>query len=161
FASNTIYLQAGTYTLTNSALGQLVINDAASGVPSKTLTIIGAGAGRTIITPATSANFHDRVFEVIGKADADVTVVFQGLTISGGEASDGGNLGGKASLGGGLLIDGSTVSLTNVDIVGNVAGGARGANGANGKKGQGGGPGVAGGDARGGGLYMAGGKLTL
>ena len=45
FASNTIYLEAGTYTLTNGALGQLVIDDTAIGVASKTLTIIGQGAG--------------------------------------------------------------------------------------------------------------------
>ncbi len=162
FASNTIYLEAGAYTLTNASLGQLVINDTANGVSSKTLTIIGQGAGSTIIEPSLDAGFGSRVFEVVSKTGATVTVVFQDLTISGGYAANGGVLGGKAALGGGLLIDGGKVSLTNVDLIDNVAGGAVGALGATGSRGAAGKTGGAGGAARGGAFYLAGGgNLSL
>jgi fibronectin-binding autotransporter adhesin len=162
FASNTIYLQSGAYTLTNSSLGQLVIQDLSSGVASKTITIVGQGPGQTIIEPSTDQGFGSRVFEVIGSPGASVTVVFQDLTITGGYAGNNGGLSGNgASVGGGILIEDGDVNLSDVDLVGNVAQGNVGAVGGKGGRGEPGQVGGAGGDAQGGGLYLAGGQLTL
>ena len=161
FASNTIYLEAGTYTLTNVAIGRMIIQDLSSSQGSKTLTIIGQGPNQTVIEPSTSKGFADRIFEIISQAGASMTVIFKDLTIAGGYAANGGNIGGKASLGGGLLIDGGTVSMTNVNFVGNKAQGNLGTVGGTGKPNQPGGAGGAGGAARGGAFYMAAGNLSL
>ena len=69
----------------------------------------------------------------------------------------------NASVGGGVLIDGGTVSMTSVVLTNNVAAGAAGLAGANGSQGVGGAgtAGGPGGDGRGGGLYLASGSLTL
>ncbi|MGP0064912.1 MAG: hypothetical protein ACLQGP_15100, partial [Isosphaeraceae bacterium] len=162
FASNTIYLEAGTYSLTNATMGQLLIEDTATGIPSKTFTIVGQGAGSTIIEPELDSGFNSRVFEVVSKSGATVTVYLKDLTIAGGYAGNGGIVGGNAALGGGLLVDGGTVSLTNVDMVDNVAEGAAGAAGGKGRKGGGvGGTGGTGDAAKGGAFYLAGGTLSL
>jgi fibronectin-binding autotransporter adhesin len=162
FSSDTIYLEAGTYSLTDKALGQLVLEDTASGVPNKTITIVGQGAGSTIIEPEDDAGFATRDFEIISTPGAAVTVIFQDLTIAGGYAENGGALGGTAALGGGLLIDGGQVTLSNVDLTDDEAGGAEGAVGAGGGKGDGAGEaGGNGGAALGGAFYVAGGSLDL
>ena len=162
FSNNIIYLEAGTYTLTDTSLGQLVLADTASGVPNKSFTIIGQGPGSTIIKPNQNAGFASRIFQIVSQSGASVTVNFENLTISGGYAVDGGILGGTAALGGGLLIDGGTVSLTNVDLTENVAAGAAGANGGPGKAGGGaGGTGGSGAPGQGGAFYLAGGSLSL
>ena len=142
-ASNTIVLEAATYVLTDTTAGQIVIQNSSS-LPSKTLTIVGQGDGAngTIIQPGTSA-WQDRIFEVVGTTGSDISVVFQDLAIEGGNATDGGILGGTAALGGGLLIDGGTVSLTHVAVQGDQADGAAGAA-ARGGKGAGAGHGGAG-----------------
>ena len=160
-ASNTIILEAGTYVLTNTTLGQIVIQNSTS-LPSKTLTIVGQGDGAnsTIIQPGTSA-WQDRIFEVVGTTGSNISVVFQDLAIAGGIATNGGILGGTAALGGGLLIDGGTVSLTHVAVQGDQADGAAGAAGGAGGKGQAPGDGGAGKPARGGGIYLANGTLIL
>ena len=160
-ASNTIVLEATTYVLTDTTAGQIVIQNGSS-LASKTLTIVGQGdgAGGTIIQPGTSA-WQDRIFEVVGTTGSDISVVFQDLAIAGGNATNGGVLGGAAALGGGLLIDGGTVSMTRVAVKGNAADGAAGAAGAAGGKAQAPGDGGAGKPARGGGIYLANGTLVL
>jgi hypothetical protein len=127
-ASNTISLAAGTYTLTDAAAGNLLIQDTASGVASKTFTLVGQGASGTIITGG--AGWNDRDFQIIGANGAAVTVTFQDASIEGGDAQNAGVLGGGAALGGGLLIDGGQVTLTDVTVSNNVARGAAGADGA-------------------------------
>ncbi len=158
-ASNTINLAAGNYQLTDTTDGNLLIQDLA-GIPSKTLKIIGAGDTKSFIEPA-SSSWKTRIFEVIGKTGASVSVVFSNLQISGGKAHDGGVVGGTAALGGGLLIQGANVTLKDVWVNGNSARGGPGAQGLPGVGSVPGGPGGAGGNAKGGGIYLAGGKLTL
>ncbi len=72
------------------------------------------------------------------------------------------------ALGGGLLIDGGNVALSNVAVMNNAASGGAGADGSVGRSATQayptGGPGAAGGaggNARGGGIYLASGNLTL
>ena len=133
-ASNTINLAAGAYTLNDAAAGNLLIQDAAAGVASKTFTLVGQGTASTIITGG--SGWHDRIFQIVSAAGATVTVTLQNVTITGGNAQNSGLVGGNAALGGGLLIDGGQVSLTNVSVSGNAAHGAAGVNGANGAAGQ-------------------------
>ena len=108
----------------------------------------GAGSN-AIVHPAVERGFRN--FEVIGKTGATVTVVFRDLTIRYGEATDGGAVGGTAALGGGILIDGGNVTLSNASVSGNRAAGASGGA-AFGR--------LAGGNAEGGGIYVAAGALT-
>ena len=118
-ASNTITLDAGNYTLTKAQLGPLLIQNTAPapGVPSKTLTIVGNGAGQSIInTNKTTDGFYNRVFTIVGtslpgNSGYSVKVVFKNLTVTGGEflyppASK------TAAQGGGLSINGADVTLT-------------------------------------------------
>ena len=49
-SSNTISLAAGTYSLADATAGNLLIQDTASGVASKTFTLVGQSASSTIIT---------------------------------------------------------------------------------------------------------------
>ncbi len=83
-ASNTIVLAATSYVLTNTSLGQIVIQNSSS-LPGKTLTFVGQGDGDdgTIIQPGITS-WQDRIFEVVGTATAGMTVVFQDLAIAGG-----------------------------------------------------------------------------
>ena len=102
------------------------------------------GPGANLVT--VSGNNAVEVFSI----GSGVTAQLTGLTISNGLAAQGG----------GLFIDGGTVSLTNVTVSNNQAVGANGAAGAAGQSG----PGGAGGDGNsglGGGIYLAGGSLTL
>ena len=143
-----INLSAGAYSLTKAAGGTIVLQDMASGVVAKTLLIQGQGEAKTSIQGSIGGGFRD--FEVIGTASAGVTVVFKNLTITSGTAVDGGPLGGAAAHGGGILLDGGNVTLSNAAVSGNVAAGAPGAFGS-GAKGH---------DAQGGGIYVAAGTLT-
>ena len=97
-----------------------------SSLPNKTLTIVGQGDGAsgTIIQPGTSP-WQDRIFEVVATTGSNISVVFQDLAIAGGNATNGGILGGTAALGGGLLIDGGTVSMTRVAVQGRRGAGRR------------------------------------
>jgi hypothetical protein len=159
FANNTIVLSVGTYALSNPAAGQIVIQNT-SALPSKTLTIIGAGEASTVIQPEFFP-WQDRLFEIVAPNLSSLSVTFENLTLKGGNATGGGILGGNAALGGAVLIDGGTVAMTSVAISNNVAQGARGADGHAGDTGQAGGDGGAGGNARGGGIYLGAGSLTL
>jgi hypothetical protein len=136
-ARNIIRLGAGTFSLTDTALGNLLIDDNNGAVPSKELTIIGQGATKSIVTGGT--NWTDRVFEVVGRTGAQMTVVLEDFTIEGGRASNGGAVGGNDALGGGLLIDGATATLANVNVQDNVAQGHNGNTGGNGNNAFGGG----------------------
>ena len=143
--SDTIVLPAGTFTLTiaganedNAATGDLDIRG--------NLTIKGEGAGKTVI----DANALDRVFEVLGG-----NVKISGITIQHGSADHGA----------GLLNLGGHVTLTSDVITNNVAIGMAGANrrvgaggGLTGQNGGDGGPGAAG---EGGGIFNAGGSLSI
>ena len=127
-------LSVGTYGLTNPADGEIVIKNTSS-LPTKTLTIVGAGEASTIIQPSVYP-WLDRVFEVVSSSGTSLSVTFQELTISGGNATGGGILGGNVALGGAMLIDGGTVRMTNVAVVGNEAQGAAGAAGKTGAAGR-------------------------
>ena len=97
FAFNTIELSASSYLLSNTTAGNIVIKNSSS-LPAKTLTISGQGEAATII--GSVFNWQDRIFEIDGITGASVNVVFQTLSIEGGDARDGGNVGGSAVLGG-------------------------------------------------------------
>ncbi len=155
-------LESGIYALSASTPGQFVLQDSSLTVASKTITIVGQGAGSTIIVPNDDKGWDTRIFEILSRSGALVTVTFKNLTIEGGAATDSGAAGGTASLGGGILIDGGMVSLTSVDLADNIASGAAGTTGTNGtKKAQRGGNGGAGKEAEGGAIYLAGGTLSL
>ena len=156
--NNTIVLSVGTYVLTDQSQGNVLIENT-SGLPSKTLSIMGAGESNTVIQPGVFP-WQDRLFEIVNTGSASLSVVFQNLAIKGGNATGGGILGG-ISRWEVLLIDGGAVFLTNVAVSDNVAQGPRGADGSAGALGQAGGNAGNGDDAHGGGIYMASGSLTL
>ncbi len=156
-ASNTIELGPGTYTLTEAGGGSLLIQDRASGVANKSLTIEGAGSLQSTITPQGAF----RILQVLGTPSAGMSVVFENVILEGGRALDGGVLGGRAGLGGGLLIDGGNVVLSSVVLADNSASGLSGVPGLAGTGSAGGGHGGAGGNAMGGGVYLASGSLTV
>ena len=158
FAFNTIILSASTYLLSDASSGGLVIDNSSS-LPSKTLTITGQGQTNSVIGSA--VNWNDRIFEIEGASGAVVNLTLQNLTIEGGDAQNGGVLGGDAALGGGLLIDDATVSLTNVLVQNNQAQGALGAAGKAGAPGAVGGTGGNAQSGDGGGIYLASGTLSL
>jgi hypothetical protein len=159
YASNTIVLSTATYVLTDRTAGQVVIQNSSS-LSAKTLTIAGQGETSSIIEPGTDP-WDDRIFEVIGTSPTNMTVVFQGLTIEGGNATGGGTLGGNAALGGGLLIDGGTVSMTRVAVAKDQAVGGAGGDGASAAKSHAAGGGGTGKTGLGGGIYLAAGTLSL
>ncbi len=143
--SNTIKLPRGPFTLTivganedASATGDLDI--------SSNVTIMGAGAGKTII----DGNNLDRVIEVLGGA-----VNISGVTIQHG----------LADTGGGILNSGGRVSLASVVVTQNYAAGIAGAPGFLGISGGArGGPGGNGGDGTaglGGGIFNSAGTLSI
>ena len=90
-SSNVITLAVGTYALTDATDGNLLIQDKASGVAEKTLTIVGQGSTSTVVeSHAAGGASSFRVFEIVSTAAAGVSVLFQNLTISGGITRDGG-----------------------------------------------------------------------
>ena len=124
-------------------------------MPSKTLTIVGNGAGQSIInTNKTTDGFYNRVFTIVGtslpgNSGYSVKVVFKNLTVTGGEflyppASK------TAAQGGGLSINGADVTLTSAAVSDNSVNG----NFVNHSTSNGG-------NAQGGGIYLASGSLTL
>jgi hypothetical protein len=143
--SNTIKLRSGTYTLTiaganedASATGDLDI--------ASNLTIKGAGSRSTVI----DGNELDRVIEILrGTASISAVTLTHGL----------------ASVGGGLLNAGGHVTLSSVAVVNNMAAGANGVDGALGANGTNfggrGGNGSNGIAAMGGGVFNAGGSLSI
>jgi hypothetical protein len=119
--NNTIVLSAGTYDLSLSGPGELCglagnLDLTAAGFSE---TIQGAGAGATVI----NAQGIDRVFQVMG----NVNVTFVGLTLTGGDATDSGSVGGPDALGGAILNNGGNLTLDHVDVTGNSAVAATGA----------------------------------
>ncbi len=132
---------------------------------NRDVTLNGPGAAKlTVARSGAAGTAAFRIFTI----DTNTKVKIDGLTITGGLASQGG----------GLSIDGGTVSLTNVSVINNQAVGPEGAAGSAGSPGASGGrsgygrphdagpggdggPGSNGGNALGGGIYMAGGSLTL
>ena len=142
---DTILLPSGTFTLTlagtnedNAATGDLDLN-------SK-VTIKGKGAGLTLI----DGNSLDRVFQILGGK-----VQISGVTIEGGEASEGG----------GVLLSTGQLKLTSVIVTENLATGTAGQPGANGAAdtttATAGSNGTSGGTALGGGIANEGGSLTI
>jgi hypothetical protein len=129
FAVNIITLSISSLPYVVSA-GQLLI-DNTSGLPSKALTIVGQGESSSVI----DAGGTSRVFEIMG-SNSGLLVAFQSLAIEGGDTTNDAGLGlaGNPALGGGLLIDGGTVSLTTVALMNNAANGAAGASGATGQQ---------------------------
>ncbi len=125
FANNTIELVDANYLFSDGASGAIVIQNN-SNLPEKTLTIIGVGAGSTVLEPSGN-NWQDRLFEIVGAANSATIVNIDDLTINGGNARGGGVLGGTAALGGGILIDNALVSLQNISLSSNVAFGLAGA----------------------------------
>ena len=69
-----------------------------SGLPSKTISIVGAGESSTVIQPGVYP-WTSRLFEVVNTGSAGLSVVFENLAITGGNATGGGVLGGKSALG--------------------------------------------------------------
>lgn len=145
----TITMAAGTYTLTGAALenanasGDLDITRA-----SGNITIVGAGATSTII----DANFVDRVLHIAGTSA--LTVTLRNLTVRNGLTNDDGLITTSPSgaLGGGIYVaSDATLVLEDVTIEGCQANGGDGVSSL-------GAPGF---DAAGGGVYQAGGALTL
>ncbi len=143
--------------------GELLV-DNSSDLRSKALTIVGQGETTSVI----DAGGASRVFEIVGSTGG-LSVVLQSLTIEGGLATDNGGLNvPNTALGGGLLIDGGNVALSHVAVLDNAASGAAGAAGVRGAAatsahptGGRGGNGGDGGNARGGGIYLATGNLSL
>jgi hypothetical protein len=134
-AQNTIDVAPGTYAV----VGQRI--QAAS---TKSLAIAGQGPGVTLRSDGKS----NRVLEI------DANVLLEDLTITKGYARDGGLVGGPAALGGGVLIDGGDVTLSDVTVLRNTAQGGSGIVGPGGR-------GTPGGDGERGGIYLAGGNLVL
>ena len=117
-ATDDLYLVYSTpYDLT---AGQLVLHNTSS-LPSKTLQFLGDDEFATT-TPAISAGSLSRVFDIVGTSP--LSVLFNGLVIEGGSASTASTDG---AIGGGLLIDGGSVRLSNVTLQGNQASGGAGA----------------------------------
>ena len=153
-----IQLQTGTYTLTiantngqenAAAQGDLDITDS-----GHTVTIQGQGPGVSIV----NGNGIDRVFQVLGGANAG----FRKLTIEGGVAQDDGTAGALSgtteSEGGGVLVqDHGHVTLSQVLIIGNQAIGGNGAGGVCPRAANG----APGGAAAGGGLFLSTGMVDL
>src|SRR5581483_2854793 len=132
-----IQLQAGTYTLTikntngqenAAAQGDLDITDSGHTVTIEGQGIHhGQGAQVSIVNGGGVNGIDDRVFQVLGGANA----VFRKLTIEGGVANDDGTAGVQPgtteSEGGGILVqNGGHVSLSNVWLNGNQAIGGKG-----------------------------------
>ncbi len=109
-SSNTIDI-VGSISLSDTTAGQLMI-DNPTGI-AKTLSIVGQGASPTATVLSGSSTWNTRILEVVDTGGASLTVKISDLEISGGHAHDGGALGGNAAVGGGLLIDGGQVTLSN------------------------------------------------
>jgi len=156
-----IQLQSGTYTLTIiNSTGQE--NGAAQGDlditgRGHTLTVSGRGAGVSIV----NGNSIDRVFQVLGGANAN----FNKLTIEGGIARDDGAAHvlptSTTAEGGGLLVQGGGhVTLSQVSLTRNQAVGGLGTDGVS-TKSSAAAAGSGGKLAEGGGLFLANGAISL
>ena len=120
-SSNTINLAAGTYDLASSAVGELLIQNQAAGIASKSLMLVGKAKASTIIQSAGFASASSRLFEIVSAGGAGLTVNLENLTLRNGFTRNGGSLGETTALGGGLLIEGGSVALSNVEVADNIA----------------------------------------
>ncbi len=106
----TILLSAGTYTLSISGSNE---DEALTGdldiLPGGSVTIVGAGAGQTVID---ASGLGDRVFQV----HAGASVEIEGVTITGGTIP----ASGEQRFGGGILNEGE-LWLTDSELIGNAA----------------------------------------
>jgi hypothetical protein len=146
-----------TYDLTT---GQLVLQNT-SNLSNKVIQFIGQDELATT-PPSISGDGFNRVFQIIGanNGTANLSVLFQDLVIEDGLAN---GLLGNMPAGGGLLIEGGSVTLKNVTLEGNQAAGGTGSGGASGTSPSGGpgGAGQAGGAGQGGAIYISSGSLKL
>ena len=108
---STINLAAGTYTLTIAGAGENLANTGDLDVRGNNTSIIGAGAGVSIIQQTVA----DRVIEVNPTVVAGFNFVLSGVSVKGGNLASGS--------GGGILAGGptNTLTLTNCEFAGNVA----------------------------------------
>jgi hypothetical protein len=152
--------------------GQIVLQNNTS--TPETINFIGGQQGSTSVIDGENAS---RLFMVQGTNGAapSLSVVFQNLTLENGLASDDAGLGlaGNPSVGGALVVDGGLVTLSQVTLQGNKAGGIDGSAGkagtnggtapiaGGGTGGNPGGKGTAGTNALGGAIYLARGVLQL
>ena len=157
-ASTTINLAAGTYTLTDSADGNLLVHNLAGGADQD----IHHQRERASHDDHPGGRFLERSYLSNREcAGAAVAVTMKNLSIEGGNAFTAGAVGGTAALGGGMLIDGGQVTLSHVGLSSNHASGYTGAAGAAGGLGGVGGTGGSGGRASGGAIYLAAGTLNI
>ncbi|MES2790761.1 MAG: putative Ig domain-containing protein, partial [Planctomycetota bacterium] len=101
---DTIVLPSGTYTINTSGEGELLI--------TSNISIDGAGASETIIDNGYRSG---RVFHITG--DTTQLVTFEGVTITGGLVTD---------QGGGILLEGGTLNLTQSTVTYNAVDSATG-----------------------------------
>ena len=85
-----------------------------SSLPGKTLTIVGAGRGRDDDRAEHREGLDRPDFRDRRRRAASDPVVFQALAIEGGIRDRRRHPGRQRCLGGGMLIDGGTVSMTSV-----------------------------------------------
>ena len=142
--------------------GQILLRN--NTTSNKTIQVLGMGEGKSVIT----ADGTSRDLDIVGfnaQKVNNLTVLLQNLTIAGGNASDTGGLllPTGSGVGGGILMDGGVVALSNVAMESNMAHGATGGTGFLGASVTGGpgGPGGQGGAGQGGAIYLAAGNLTL
>ncbi len=130
-ATNTITLTGQAYQLT-TASPLLVQNQNSGTVPTKTITIVGpaVASGKSpsaIIEPG--ANVTTEILDVEGTG---IALTLENLAITGGKVVAAPANTPAVAQGGGIFIDGGTVTLSSVAVSGNVVQGASGINGGNG-----------------------------
>ncbi|WP_146518123.1 beta strand repeat-containing protein [Stieleria varia] len=121
--ADTITLPVGTLALTLSGAGEDV---AASGdldiTEANMVTLTGSGSGSTVID---ASGLSDRAFDIL----AGGMVSLNGLSITGGVASDTGGAAPSSVGDGGAIFTAGTLSLNDVTLSGNTAAGAAGSGG--------------------------------
>jgi hypothetical protein len=123
--TDTIQLQAGTYTLTQlNTAGHDVQNNSGDLNILTSHPLVIQGTTDASGKPATTIQqtVADRVFQIV---NAGTNVIFRNLIIEGGQAQEDGGPGRAAGLanadGGGILDDGGNVTLSNVVLQSNKA----------------------------------------
>jgi hypothetical protein len=152
--TNTINLATGTYILSGATTNEIQIQDHPAA--TKSLTITGQGFVE-ISGNSQDDTWNHRILEIDGNTNFTLKLV--GLSVTGGNVP--GTDPSTPAQGGGILIDGGNVILSNAMVFGNEVKGATGSAGALGVSGQNGKNGGKGGSAEGGGIYLASGTLTL
>ncbi len=163
-ALNTLMLSAGKYDLSDvfaQSVPILVKDD--SGLPIKTIVIVGQGLNSTFIEPGTGGDsapsWNSRIVQV--NAGESLDVAFDDLTIKGGNLKPAAGNQPSPAQGGGILIYGGDVTLSNAAVTSNKVYGASGIDGGKGATGAAG-AGAQGGElAQGGGIYLASGTLNI